>query len=287
MDGGAAAASTDLHLSPTASFRVGLAAGAVAGTTVDLVLFPLDTLKTRLQVQGAKMSVEVLRGVYRGVTPAIAASAPSGATFFGTYDWLKRCLAQWIPLTPAPLQHVLAAVGGDMTSSVVRVPFEVVKQNLQAGMYRSSRQAVLSILRDEGARGLYRGWGSMLAREIPFDVLEFPLYEALKAAWARRKRMPLHPWESALCGSVAGGVAAALTTPFDVVKTRLMTQQAGVPLYRGVLATMRRVAQEEGVAALFSGTVPRVLWISLGGAIFFGGYETTKALITPHAARNW
>ncbi|KAK4529629.1 hypothetical protein CCYA_CCYA02G0486 [Cyanidiococcus yangmingshanensis] len=267
-------------LSAGESFRVGLIAGAAAGIVADLVLFPLDTLKTRLQVQGARLGAKTFQGIYRGVVPAVAASAPAAAAFFGTYDWLKRTLALTFPQGAPPLIHMFAAAGGDLAGSVVRVPFEVVKQNLQAGQYRSSVVAVKAIVAKEGLRGLYRGWGSLIAREIPFDILEFPLYEAFKKIWSRRKGKSLDTWESALCGSAAGAIAAACTTPLDVVKTRLMTQSVGVQAYRGIWASMQRIAREEGVGALFSGTTPRVLWISLGGALFFGGYEATKSLLT-------
>ena len=108
-----------------------------------------------------------------------------------------------------------------------------------------------------------------------------------------------------MCGSLAGGCAAALTTPFDVVKTRLMLRTVrvffflfflqflfdhplklthhlqsanGVP-YTGVRNTMMRIVKEEGLAKLFSGIQPRVMWISLGGFIFFGCYEETKKLL--------
>lgn len=89
------------------------------------------------------------------------------------------------------------------------------------------------------------------------------------------KRLPeLVLWENCVAGSVAGGLAAAVTTPLDVVKTRLMTQSASdAGRYKGVVDALRRIAQEEGTAALFSGIGPRVMWIALGGSIFFGAFE--------------
>ena len=82
-------------------------------------------------------------------------------------------------------------------------------------------------------------------------------------------------WENALLGSIAGGFAAAVTTPLDVAKTRLMVQGStpGADRYTGVRDVLVRVAKEEGVATLFSGVVPRVTWISVGGAIFIGSFE--------------
>ena len=74
---------------------------------------------------------------------------------------------------------------------------------------------------------------------------------------------------------MAGGVAAACTTPLDVIKTRIMlsTKQGESPT---ISQTFAKILREEGWMRLFSGVVPRVLWISLGGSIFLGVYEVAK-----------
>eukprot|EP00871_Galdieria_phlegrea_P000826 jgi/Galph1/1744/GphlegSOOS_G409.1 len=269
------------QLSPLSTFQVGLISGAVAGAVVDFILFPLDTLKTRLQMRkGVKLTPQIFQGIYRGLGPALAASAPAGAAFFGTYDLTKRITSQWITPKYQFLSHILAAIAGDIAGSSVRVPFEVVKQNLQASVYASSRQAVRSIIQQQGMTGLYKGWLSLVLREIPFDIIEFPLYEFLKSQWKQRRNgKDLYPWQSASCGSIAGALAAAVTTPLDVAKTRVMLQ-TGSNKYQGITQTLIYIAKEEGVPSLFSGVVPRVLWIGLGGAIFFGSYETCKTWLT-------
>lgn len=266
------------------SFITGLLSGAVAGTTVDLVLYPLDTIKTRLQATaGAKLSVATFKGLFNGVGPAIAASAPCAAVFFGAYDSLKRVLTDKLPEDCASLVYAGSAAGGDIAQSVVRVPFEVVKQRVQAGVDVSGGAALASVLKTQGPRGLYRGWGALALRDLPFDIIEFPLYEWFKAEWARIKGSEPAPWEGALCGSVAGGIAAGVTTPLDVVKTRLMTQSPGQ--YSGIAGCLKTVVKEEGVGALFAGAVPRMSSIAFGGAIFFGAYETAKAVISDRLAK--
>lgn len=204
---------------------------------------------------------------------------------------------------------------------LVRVPTEVVKQRAQTAAAASSLSVAQRVWAQEGLRGFYRGFGSTVAREvrpprrppphpvlipppsrprtkIPFTCLQFPLYERLKVLLARRTvpsqrvaDLPAH--HAALCGSLAGGVAAGLTTPLDVCKTRIMLRQAD-PSHAhphahggagpGILATLRGIVRSEGPRALFRGVVPRVMWISGGGAVFLGVYEAVKrALAGPQA----
>jgi len=116
------AGASAVSLSVVQTFQLGLVCGAAAGFTVDAVLFPLDTLKTRLQLAGGSGSggtAALLRGLYNGFTPAVVASAPAAATFFATYDYVKRELEDRVQ--SKPLAHMLAAAAGDVTSSTVRV----------------------------------------------------------------------------------------------------------------------------------------------------------------------
>ena len=93
---------------------------------------------------------------------------------------------------------------------------------------------------------------------------------------------PPSPVMAALVGSFSGAIAAAATTPLDVIKTRLMLggDKHGVP-YTGIGDVARRVVQHEGPLAMFSGISPRVFWISIGGFFFFGAYEGAKSVVDP------
>ncbi|KAM3510503.1 hypothetical protein MY11210_005853 [Beauveria gryllotalpidicola] len=283
---------------PAAPFRTALVAGAIAGTTVDLSLFPLDTLKTRLQSSAGFFASGGFAGIYRGIGSAVVGSAPGAAFFFCTYESAKHYLGPRIAGGRTggggggggrsdALMQMAAASLGEVAACAVRVPTEVVKQRAQAGQHGgSSARALRAIVRSPGGvpsvwRELYRGWGITVFREVPFTVIQFPLWEGMKA-WRCRQRQDasgsgsgstttsqVTAAESALFGSVAGAVAAAATTPLDVLKTRVMLSPERV----SVAAVFGRMAREEGVRPFFAGVAPRVTWISIGGAIFLGSYQ--------------
>ncbi|KAJ0400231.1 hypothetical protein P43SY_006195 [Pythium insidiosum] len=249
--------------------------GAVAGTSVDVALFPLDTIKTRLQSAEGFFKAGGFRGVYSGLSAAAAGSAPGGALFFSAYETSKNVIGRIAPEHKnSPFAHMSAAAVGEMSACLVRVPTEIVKQRMQTGMYKSVQEAITGIRAANGFAGFYRGYWSMIAREIPFSFIQFPLWEGLKHQWAQKQNAPVSSFQGAICGSIAGGVAASVTTPLDVVKTRLMLGKdaKGVP-YTGTVNTFMRVYTEEGAARLFSGVGPRTMWISIGGFVFFGMYE--------------
>jgi solute carrier family 25 S-adenosylmethionine transporter 26 len=90
----------------------------------------------------------------------------------------------------------------------------------------------------------------------------------------------LDPIQAGLCGSLAGGLAAAVTTPLDVVKTRIMlsTSTSTQPSL-GIIASATQIYKREGPRAFFKGIVPRVTWISIGGSIFLGVYEAASNVL--------
>lgn len=284
------------------SFQTALLAGGLAGTTVDLSLFPLDTLKTRLQSSAGFFPSGGFTGIYRGVGSAVVGSAPGAAFFFCTYETVKSLCDEHLfggnsKGGGSAWSHMLAGSAGEVAACSVRVPTEVVKQRAQAGLHGGrSLDALKAILRTEGGtvrmwRELYRGWGITVFREVPFTVIQFPIWEALKS-WGRQRRdlkrgitststtssriEDVPALESAVYGSVAGAIAAGLTTPLDVLKTRVMLAEKRVSM--GSLCG--KMLREEGWRPFFAGLAPRTMWISIGGFIFLGSYQWTVNTMT-------
>lgn len=226
-------------------------------------------------------------------------SAPSAAFFFIVYDGVKRSVlssASSSSTSPPTFQqtflaHSLASSLGEIAACAVRVPTEVIKQRAQAGLFGGSTllalKDILSLRHAERGGGyghvireLYRGTAITIAREIPFTVLQFTMWENMKDAYARNylpssASASVPASTSALFGSIAGAIAAGLTTPLDVIKTRVMLARRegeGEGRIR-VRDVVRGIAREEGFMAFWRGIAPRVTWIGMGGAIFLGSYQ--------------
>ena len=274
-------------------FTTALFSGAMAGLSVDVSLFPLDTLKTRAQSPHGFRAAGGFTGIYKGLGATVIGSAPGDGIFFTVYESMKpavlsfnqRFLGMDVESQAGKSwSHMGAACCGEVAACLVRVPTEVVKSNMQTSTHSSSStvaSTVRAITTDGGFLGLYRGFGITIMREIPFALIQFPIYEALKERWGAYQGSDASPAQSAFCGSFGGAIGAAATTPLDVIKTRLMlaTDKAGVK-YNGVIDCATRVVNSEGAGTLLSGIKPRVMWISIGGYVFFYGYEKSKELIT-------
>ncbi|XP_054831646.1 S-adenosylmethionine mitochondrial carrier protein [Eublepharis macularius] len=261
-------------------FLVSLTAGGLAGMCVDLILFPLDTVKTRLQSPQGFKKAGGFHGIYAGVPSAAVGSFPNAAAFFVTYEYVKAVLHTDASPCLAPLTHMLAASFGEVVACLIRVPSEVVKQRAQVSPSSSTLRILSNTVCEEGILGLYRGYKSTVLREIPFSLVQFPLWESLKDLWSWKQGHVVDSWQSAVCGAFAGGFAAAVTTPLDVAKTRIMLAKAGSRNATGnVLPALYGVWRTQGISGLFAGVVPRMSAISLGGFIFLGTYDKIRSLL--------
>ena len=225
-------------------------AGGLGGTTGDMLMHSLDTVKTRQQgdphlppkytsMGNTYYTIwrqeGVRRGLYGGVTPAFLGSFSGTVIFFGTYEWSKRLMLD-TGVTPW-ISYLSAGLIADIAASPLYVPSEVLKTRLQlqgrynnpffnSGYnYRSTLNAVRVISKAEGVSALFHGYRATLWRDVPFSALQFAFYEQeqkVAKAWVGSREIGL-PLEI-FTGASAGGMAGVITCPLDVVKTRLQTQ---------------------------------------------------------------
>ncbi|RMZ94570.1 S-adenosylmethionine mitochondrial carrier, partial [Brachionus plicatilis] len=198
------------------TFWISLFSGAAAGSGVDLILFPLDTFKTRIQSQQGFWASGGFRGIYNGLPSTLVGSAPTAALFFTIYDTTKSKLDYYVAknyINPT-LCQIVAANLGEISACLIRVPVDVVRQKTQAQHNLNTVQIMKKIFKTEGFRGFYRSYLTTVLREIPFGSVQFPLWEYLKLTVSKyAKDGESKPYQSALCGAVAGGISAGITTP--------------------------------------------------------------------------
>jgi solute carrier family 25 (mitochondrial S-adenosylmethionine transporter), member 26 len=215
---------------------------------------------------------------------------------FGSYDVYKKALLNKFPQTKPIFIYALSAILGDLTGSGILCPSEVIKQQMQAGMYSSTKEAFASILKTKGIPGLYQGYLGGITRDVPFRVAQLTTYELTKNCYLRFKKyrhaatsnlsgrksangkptkeVELSAVEAAVCGAVAGTFSAAITSPLDRIKTLLMTDSAS---YGGTVASCAaKIWRDDGVKGFTLGVVPRVTYIAPSVVIFFIAYEQVQ-----------
>ncbi|MCL7040542.1 hypothetical protein MKW94_024351 [Papaver nudicaule] len=222
-------------------------------------------------------------GFYRGVSAVIVGSTFSSAMYFGTCEFGKSVLSK-IPNYPAVLIPPTAGAMGNIISSAIMVPKELITQRMQTGAKGRSWEVLVKILEKDGVLGLYAGYSATLLRNLPAGVLSYSSFEYLKSAvLSKTGQENLEPLQSVCCGALAGAISASITTPLDVVKTRLMTQVQGettnkvsAVVYSGVSETVQQILKEEGWVGFSRGMGPRVVHSACFAALGYFAFETAR-----------
>lgn len=284
----------DYHFFLVYPFLMNLIAGGCCGLAVDGILFPLDTWKTRLQSETGFWKSGAFRGLYNGILPVVAASVPIAASFFCIYELVRRLFPDINHIESVQtkffvefLINSLAASLGEMVADLIRTPIEIVKQKRQVNeIQHRATDILMHAYKSEGLiKGIYRGYGITLMRDIPFSMIQYPLWELLKALGKLVAGTEVSLFVGALFGSIAGGVASAITTPLDVAKTRIQLAESDPRMSyeedvnRNPCHIWSTSYRKEGIAGICSGFVPRVTWTFIGGFIWFGTYSLVEYLL--------
>ena len=277
----ATAATTAAGVDARTEFISGLIAGAAQKTAKGIVLHPLDTIKTRLQLKGGSqrslLDAELYKQLYSGVGPAIVSGAPAASVFFAVKDTLKQSLK---PQLGAGVLTTLVAVGGaNIPYWVIRNPTEVIKARRQAGQVVDATSASQELWDEQGVGGFYRGYVSNIAYAYPVDASKFVIFDAIKAAVKERNGgKKLSPVEAAVYGAFASSCAQGLATPLDVARTRIMTAPSDQPA-QAVPTVIREVWDTEGAAGIFAGLTPKFTRAVVSGALQFSVLESVKDVV--------
>ena len=285
-----------------------LLCATIGAVLTSLVTTPMEVVKTRLQLvpagsgrlrgvfstAAALVRTEGSPALWRGLAPSLIMSLPSSALYFTLYDELRWRLegAGGGVAAAAPM---LAGATCRGAVAMMVAPLELARTRAMAAT--GAGGAVWRALRAEvaanGAGALWRGWAPTLARDVPFSALYWLVYERAKEAVApAAPRSAAGAWATAFaCGLGAGVLAAAATTPFDVVKTRRQAEggggaAAGGRPQLGLARALAAVWREEGPRGLFAGASMRMARVGPACAIMISSYELGKLLFREVAAEK-
>uniref|UniRef100_A0A672IUR3 Calcium-binding mitochondrial carrier protein Aralar1-like n=1 Tax=Salarias fasciatus TaxID=181472 RepID=A0A672IUR3_SALFA len=246
--------------------------GSIAGATGATAVYPIDLVKTRMQNQRStgsfvgelmyKNSFDCAKKVlrYEGFFGFYRGDLWFGLLFYPSVnDFVRDKFTQ--KDNSIPLFAEIMAGGCAGGSQVIFTnPLEIVKIRLQVAgeITTGPRVSALSVVRDLGFFGLYKGAKACFLRDIPFSAIYFPVYAHTKMAMADENGR-LGPLQLLTAGAIAGIPAASLVTPADVIKTRLqVAARAGQTTYTGVIDCFRKIMREEGFRALWKGAGARM-----------------------------
>lgn len=302
--------SPSLPTPPPPTFVNGLISGAASRASKELLLHPIETLKARLQVPSYNSSTR-FDNLYDGVAASLIGGIPAGALFFATKDYSKSLLGPGagglgFSKEAATLLSVSLA---NVPYWLVRTPWEVLKTQQQVSQLGSgdlflsatnSRAFAMQFLRENGDwSGVYSSFSSNIAYSLPADVVKFIAYEALTSRVLHKAPgQKIEGLEGACVGALAGLVSTIVTTPLDVVRTRVMTDtlastttssssstssssapahsSSSFPVQTNPLVRMSEIIAQEGLPAVWTGLGPRAVRAIGSGAIQFGSYEITQ-----------
>ncbi|KAF1327906.1 hypothetical protein FI667_g7223, partial [Globisporangium splendens] len=288
-------------------------AAGVGGFVATSVLYPLDTLKTRMQ-SGSKALlsdddkddkrdyVALVKSLYQGIQYKTAESSVSKFLYFYAYTMLAQMVA---PKDGKPINtatNLLVGYVSEFTHLPVTLPMEVIATRLQTASKGSGSggilQIVRSVLEESGVKGFYKGFQAYFVLCLQ-PAIQYTVFERVKEMYLRRFKQAaqsLGALEAFVLGAIARSIATLLLFPYIRAKVIVQSkkklavkaaapgdlekQQPSAEAPEGIVATLQRVYKEEGALSLYRGLGPELTKGALSSAFMLMIKEKIQAYIT-------
>lgn len=294
-----------------------LVLGAALFSGVSATQYPAVVLKTRQQVMAMNQSctslglsllkTHGLPGLYKGFTTSLMGTIPARAIYMSTLEFTKCNVSTLAKSVGGMSDHGAAAVANaaagltaSFAAQFVWTPIDIVSQRLmvQGGRgglstdYRGGIDAFKTILKIDGPRGLYRGFGLSVFTCAPSNALWWASYCMIqRSLWATIYNQTnggenFVPSSVLLVGvqassaSLASGVSAVLTTPLDTLKTRLQVLKDESGRRPTLRQTLNTLIAEGGWMGFYRGIGPRWASMSMSATTMIVTYEFLKRMST-------
>jgi len=273
-------------------------AGGVAGLCEVITTYPLDVIKTRMQLQGQAGSSsayknmfhafytifkqEGILNLYRGIISPIFAETPKRAIKFSANESYKDLIVanllgnDYTKVQPQHLAFCGAAAG--TTKAFINCPFEVIKVRMQAkenmNLYKNTFVALIKTISQQGIFALYKGIEPLVWRNAVWNGLFFACIPSVNKYLPKREGKNGELFNKFISGAVASTIATCANTPFDMVKSRMQNTSFKSPS-KFVLPNLLHVYRTEGFRKLYRGLGPRIARLAPGGGIMIVAFDVT------------
>ncbi|KAG9459866.1 hypothetical protein H6P81_004374 [Aristolochia fimbriata] len=287
--------------------------GAVLFTAQSASLHPIAVVKTRMQVAGGGLAhmrgfsvfknilrYDGIHGLFRGFGTSAIGSLPGRVLVLSSLEVSKEMVLKKTENLEMPEASRIAVANGaaGMVSNLVScfyyVPLDVICQRLMVQGLPGTKQCngpydvIRKVVKIEGFRGLYRGFGITAVTQSPASALWWGVYGGTQHFIWRSlgyrndlEKRPSHMemiTVQAAAGTMAGACSSVITTPIDTIKTRLQVMDNYGEGRPSVVKTTKRLLAEDGWKGLYRGFGPRFLNMSLWGTSMIVTYELIKRL---------
>eukprot|EP01080_Neovahlkampfia_damariscottae_P001930 gene1930-1070_t len=296
-------------MSENLTFSNVVIASSISGITSRIILHPIDTIKARLQVQKKTSAFTALskggnelyksnfhafqtihkyegfKGFYRGLGVAVAFSGPANAVFLGSYDIFKNILSNQFDKESFFVQFTSGFLA-ETVSCIFWVPHDVMKERLQVSRSHSNGfREVFKVVKNDGIRQLYKGYWITLGTFGPNSAIYFFGYEQIKKIFINYfKRDEIPFYSHLISASISNSIAAIITNPLDVIKTRFQVQRRNKDLnsneiYKNFKDAFTKILKEEGVNTFYKGLGARIMYSAPNSAIIMDSGDIDDRVI--------
>lgn len=281
------------------------ACAASACTVAEILSFPLELTKIRLQVDRTAITshfrngmfktaqsifrIEGLKALYRGVAPAVLRQHCNMGLQFALYQRVNEMMTGGKAKAPIYLKFLAsAAVSGSCV--LFSSPMDVVKINMASDakivqrlfpfqtvvvrQYQNSMDCALELHRLDGKLVFWRGLAPNLTRTAVINATNIVSYDITKQFY--RKHFGDNTFTYAASGLTSAFTCSVIAVPLDVVKTRFVTGASGG---LGVLGMLKSTFKNEGLRAMWKGWFPTFCRYSPYQFVFYQIYEGMSHLL--------
>ncbi|CAJ1933543.1 unnamed protein product [Cylindrotheca closterium] len=270
-----------------------MTAGCIAGAVEATCVWPMEYIKTQLQLQSkAKGHKPLYTGIvsglvytvrtngfislYRGLAPTLIGSVPKAGIRFGGVSFLRELQRDGNGNISVAANFSAGLGAGVAEALAVVAPVETVKTKcIELNM--AFVPGLKHIVKTEGIGGIYQGAAATAMKQGSNQGLRFMFFNEYKRIITNDGEKQITPILSFLGGMCAGCFSTLGNNPFDVVKTRM--QGTSSSQYTSTLDCFQQILRSEGVAALYAGVVPRLGRVVPGQGIIFMSFESIQGVL--------